>query len=156
MIENLYRDDSIELTERNRVSHIAGRVLKRLLPFIYYVGPPSTRQSVIAQLRKRGEEAIDEWRAFDDVQWISTVLAIVRDELSLPNCRFIPNDPLQVILQSGVDSDVDHLFLAFYEQLGIRYSNEEIESSIQQQMTLGEFIMNDLGVRLRRGQSRDS
>jgi hypothetical protein len=149
MVEPLYLDERLEQRERSRVVHVLGRFIKSIFPFVYYVGPPRSRKSIEAQLRRRLCFPTELWAPYGPASEVVAVLKIIQKEFSLPNYNFIPSDPLELIMNCGYDNDGIYTLLALEKNYGVTYRNEETARISNEILTIGQFV-NDFFERRRK------
>lgn len=99
---------------------------------------------ICGQLRARTESALDQWSDSERLRQVrDTVSPIIQDEFSWPNCRFVPDDPCEILLwEHSADCQIANAMADIDKALGIHLSAEETEDIMRRvySMSYGELI----------------
>ncbi|OFX16019.1 MAG: hypothetical protein A2Z18_10385 [Armatimonadetes bacterium RBG_16_58_9] len=135
----LHIDENIERQAQAKFSERIARWIKSVFPFIAHESSRS-RASVFSQLERRSSGVRSRWDELSNPKLASEVCGLLRRELGLPNDRLIPEDPLDIILESAFQLDRRMFFHAVFERFGVRMSDEEWSAMCTEHWTIEDFV----------------
>lgn len=135
----LYIDPNMERQAQATFSERSARWIKSMFPFIAHESSRS-RTSVHSQLERRSSGVRSRWDELSNPELATEICGLLRRELGLPNDRLIPEDPLDVILESAFQLDRRIFFEAVFQRLGVRISDEEWDAMCTEHWTIEDFV----------------
>jgi len=152
MYPPLHVDEDIEKQRYERPASLTGRIsyycdqvakwLDRYSPFLLHYELPRGRKSVETQLRRRKIFPATAWERVNcPIGRVERILALLQKRMNWPNCHFLPDDPITLALMEEYDEYASYeFFLDIQDELGAKFSNEEIEELCSLGHTLSELI----------------
>ncbi len=137
--EVLNIDSNLERSKQNSLSARLSKFLKMCFPCIA-LEVSMSRASVESQLLNRSSKVLESWDSLGLTGIAMEVCKLLATELKLPNYYFIPEDPFNVVIESGYALDRRYFFFSIEDRFGIHIDVDDWQKMCNEDWTILDFV----------------
>lgn len=136
----LFWNELIEARERTRFVHVLNNWISRFFPNLAILARRPGRRSVESQLLQRPHFATEAWREYGLLPQVIAVLKLLQWELGLPNCNFLPDDSLSLLMDSCYGIDDVFVLQEIETRYAVKYRKEDLQRIRDERWTVANLV----------------